>query len=82
MRFNQTLRYLGLARNSVCGVDYHGRGELDPSALTALALSLKLNAGLKTIDLAGNPGANALTTSFKTNGPSVEVIYEVKRKRW
>lgn len=81
MRFNQTLRYLGIARNSICGVDFHGRGELDPSALTALSLSLKLNAGMKDIDLSGNPGTEALKTSFQVNAPGVSVVYEVKRKR-
>lgn len=82
MRFNQTLSYLGLAKNSICGVDYHGRGELDPSALTAFSLSLKLNAGLKNIDLVGNPGAVNLKTSFRVNAPRLVVAYEEKRKRW
>lgn len=82
LRFNQTLTTLAIARNSICGVDFHGRGELDPSAATAFAMAMKLNAGLKTIDLAGNPGVESLKNTFVANALGVKVIYAVKKKKW
>ena len=82
LRFNQSLTSLSLGRNALCGRDIYGRGKEDRSALVALAASLKLNAHLRHLNLADNPGAEALAGSFRNNGQKVTVQLQAPLKKW
>jgi len=82
LRYNQSLAGLKLGRNSLCGVDEYKRGEQDRSACRALAQALKLNKTLRSLDLSGNPGADALASSFEMNAPNVAINYRLPVKKW
>lgn len=54
MFVNDTLRFLCLSDNEVCGIDDAGEGEYDPSGLASLARVLKENKTLRTLKIAEN----------------------------
>jgi Ran GTPase-activating protein (RanGAP) involved in mRNA processing and transport len=51
---NDTLRFLCLSDNEVCGVDDAGEGDYDPSGLASLTRVMKENKTLRTLKIAEN----------------------------
>ncbi len=51
---NDTLRFLCISCNEVCGIDDSGEGEYDPSAVVSLIRVLNENKSLRTLKIAEN----------------------------